>query len=114
MLARRRCLLALRARHIALRTQPEPGLVIDDLDLLSLENVRTELDSIRTRSPLGEMDERTLTRLAVLRGLANHVHTLHLTQSNLLKNALHPLPRDVGKHEWNADAWVLTLRHHRG
>jgi hypothetical protein len=52
------------------------------------------------------MDENTLKLLSFVVLLADHINTLNISQTQIHKHLLHPLPSDVGKHTRDTQARV--------
>ena len=75
---------------------PEPGLVVDDLDVLFVQEELAGVVSCLVVVPLLEVDEHALVvRLAVLAFALHHVDALDVAKANGLDGLEHALLGDV-------------------
>ena len=82
---------------------PEPGVIIDDLDLLVVEEHLPRLAGLLIVVPLLEVDKHPLVLLTLAVGLLHHIHLLQLTEAKVAKDRLHTSLGDVREHTGDAD-----------
>lgn len=96
--------LALLTRDgVTLGDEPEPRLVIDDLDLLAcvelLSHLRRCLVAI---VPLAKVDKDAPELIPLLASLSDHVDTLHKPKLQAVEDGTNPLLGDVLEHAGDA------------
>ena len=91
--------------HPACRALPEPGLIVDDLDLFPLEQLLAgSLGGCIGLVPLLEMNEHLVVGLAAIVGLWNHVNSLHCAEIQSFNHGVQILAGRALEHTRNADA----------
>ena len=90
--------------HAACSALPEPGRIIDDLDLFAGKQLVAGGLCHRVLVPLLEVNEHLVIGFAALVGLRNHVNAVHCADVKLLKDAEQILAGRVLEHARNADA----------
>ena len=84
---------------------PEPGVVVDDADVLLVQEELAGLAGSIRVVPLLEVDEDALgVLLAVLARTLHHVDALDVSEADGFKDFLHTLLGDVGVDERDAEA----------
>jgi len=100
-----RCVVAkLGLLHTACSALPEPGRIVDDLDLFALEQLLTGGLRQWVLVPLLEVNEDLVVGLAAIVGLGNHVNAIHSADVKLLNDAEQILAGRALEHARNADA----------
>ena len=81
---------------VTLADEPEPRLVIDDLDLLARVELLTHLHRCLVAIvPLAKVDKDAPELIALLAGLSDHVDTLHKPKLQAVEDGTNPLLGDV-------------------
>jgi len=100
----RRVVAKLGLLHAACSALPEPGRIVDDLDLFALEQLVAGGLCHRVLVPLLEVNEHLVVGLAALVGLGNHVNAIHCADVQLLKDGEQLPAGRALEHARNADA----------
>ena len=90
--------------HSACSALPEPGLIVDDLDLFALEQFGAGGLSHRGVAPFLEMNEHLVVGLVALVGLGNHVNSLHCAEIQSFNHREQIFAGRALEHARNADA----------
>ena len=90
--------------HAACSALPEPGRIVDDLDLFAGKQFVAGGLSHRGIVPHLEVNEHLVVGLAALVGLGNHVNAVHCANVQLLKNGEQIFAGRALEHARNADA----------
>ena len=92
-------------RTVTLGNHPKPGVVVDDLNLLVVVELRLDLHGVVVALiPRAEVDENAPELLALLVGLGHHVHALDESKLERVEDGADALLADVLEDTRNADA----------
>ena len=90
--------------HAACGALPEPGRIVDDLDLFASKQLVAGCLGHLVIVPHLEVNEHLVLGVAAIIGLGNHVNAVHCADVQLLKDGEQIFAGRVLEHAWNAEA----------